>query len=103
MKTDRLQKLVERRAQISARIAKLAAQGQAQERRNETRRKIVAGAILLEAVQQDRAAQKPTGIARWWDAKLATLKRPQDQRLFETTVESRSSAERSGATSPTGD
>jgi len=58
---------------------------------------LIAGAILLEAVQQDRASAKPTGIAKWWEAKLATLDRPQDQRLFGTPVEQGHPAERSGA------
>ncbi|MBC5816140.1 MAG: hypothetical protein GIW97_06320, partial [Candidatus Eremiobacteraeota bacterium] len=38
---------------------------------------------LLDAVAADRAAEKPTGIARWWDAQLAGLKRPQDRALFD--------------------
>lgn len=103
MENSRLKKLVERRDQISARIAKLAAEKQAQERRDETRRKIIAGAILLDAVQRDRAAQRPSGLARWWDAQVAALTRPQDQRLFNPTIEAQSTAERSAAASPTGD
>jgi len=82
MENEHLKKLIDRRDQISARIAKLASQKQAQERRNETRRKIIAGAILLDAVERDREAQRPTGLARWWDAQIAKIKRPQDQALF---------------------
>lgn len=100
---DRLKSLVERRDRIAAQIAKLAARRQAKERRDETRRKIVAGAILLEAVFQDRFSERPTGLAKWWDAKVAALSRPQDKRLFSTTTDGRSNAERSEATSPTGD
>jgi hypothetical protein len=55
----------------------------ARRRRDDTRRKIIAGALLLDAVDADRTAEKPTGIARWWDAKLLELKRPQDRALFE--------------------
>jgi len=103
MENDRLKKLVARRDQIKAQIARLAAQKQAQERRDETRRKIVAGAILLDAVQRDRVTECPSGLARWWDSQVAGLTRPQDQLLFGTTTNGRSNAERSEATSPTGE
>lgn len=80
---ERLETLKKKREQLSARIAKINARRLVQNRKDETRRKIVAGALLLDAVAADRAAEKPTGIARWWDAQLAGLKRPQDRALFD--------------------
>lgn len=77
MKDDRLQSLLERKARLSARIQKLAAQKQADDRRRDTRRKIVAGAILLAAAQAD------PGVAKWWDAQKARIAREQDRALFE--------------------
>ena len=94
MDHDRLRRLVEQREQLNNRIAKLAAAKQAQERRDETRRKIVAGAVLLRAVQDDRVAVKPTGVARWWDSQVAKLERAKDRDLFSAATESNNDAER---------
>lgn len=103
MEADRLKKLMERKELLDARISKLSAAKHAKERRDDTRRKIIAGAILLEAVQRDRCAERATGIARWWDAQLAKLTRPGDRRLFDVGNDGQPNAERSEATSPTGD
>lgn len=78
MNSDRLKALMDRKARLSARIQKLSAQEQAAERRRETRRKIIAGAILLAAAKAD------PGVAKWWDAQKARMARPQDRELFET-------------------
>jgi len=82
MADDRLEALKQKRDQLNAQIAKLNARKAAESRRIETRRKIVAGALLLDAVATDRAAEKPVGIARWWDAQITRLKRQQDRALF---------------------
>ncbi len=82
MADDRLEALKQKRDQLNAQIAKLNARKAAESRRVETRRKIVAGALLLDAVAVDRAIEKPVGIARWWDAQVTRLKRPQDRALF---------------------
>ena len=79
---DYIERLRARRERINARIAKLAAAKQTHERREETRRKIIAGAVLLDAVQRDRLASKPQGISRWWDAQLERLSRSHDRELF---------------------
>ncbi len=83
MADDRLEILKKRREQLNAQIAKLNARKHTEQRRLDTRRKIVAGALLLEAVSADRVAEKPAGIARWWNAQLQHLKRPQDHKLFD--------------------
>jgi hypothetical protein len=92
MANERLDNLKRKRAQLNAKISKLSARALAQRRRDDTRRKIIAGALLLDAVDADRAAEKPTGIARWWDAKLIELKRPQDRALFELNPPGESAA-----------
>jgi hypothetical protein len=97
MEQSRLTKLKERREQISARISKLAATQHAQHRRDDTRRKIIAGAILLEAVERDRTSEKPSGIARWWDLEAAKLARPLDRRLFGLEQTPLAGTERSDA------
>jgi|GEM_PF-2607738 len=103
MDNERMQKLLEQREGLTARIEKMQASEHAAERRRDTRRKIIAGAILLEAVQQDLTAESPTGIARWWAAQLARISRPQDKRLFMGSRAGQGPAERSAAASPTGD
>lgn len=94
---DPLELLKQRRAQIDARIAKLGAQRRADERRRDTRRKIIAGAILLDAVEHDRASTKPSGIAQWWAAHVERVMRPQDRALFEADAPPLAGAERSDA------
>jgi len=100
---DRLESLIERRDRLNAAIQKLNAQRLAQERRDETRRKIIAGAVLLEAVDRDRSSEKPSGIGRWWEAQVAKLTRPHDRRLFGLETSPRSGAERDATRNPAGD
>jgi hypothetical protein len=97
MEQSRLTKVKERRDQISARISKLAAAQHAQNRRADTRRKIIAGAILLEAVERDRASEKASGIARWWDLHVEKVMRAQDRALFKADTPPLAGAERSDA------
>lgn len=83
MEQSRLEKLKERRLHINARISKIATRKTAEQRRFDTRRKIVAGAILLDAVEKARTLPTPSGIARWWYARILEMRREQDRRLFE--------------------
>jgi len=48
MKSDALKKLLEQQSRLEARIQQLKSQEQNQERKNETRRKMIAGAFILE-------------------------------------------------------
>jgi hypothetical protein len=96
-RADRLEFLKQRRAQLDARIAKLGAHRRADERRRDTRRKIIAGAILLEAVERDRASGKPSGIAQWWDLHVEKVMRAQDRALFKADAPPLAGAERSDA------
>jgi hypothetical protein len=105
---ERLEHLREQKNKIEAQIAKLDARRRTEERRRDTRRKILAGALLLDAVHRDRESATPSGIARWWEARVARLTRPQDRALFgldDGTPQPQSGAERGEAErsgSPTG-
>lgn len=50
--SDRLEKLEQRKAKISAEIAKVRAREIAQDRRADTRKKVLAGALLLGMVER---------------------------------------------------
>lgn len=52
---DRLEKLKEQRSQIEARIRDLEARRRAEERKRDTRRKVLAGALALEHAERDPA------------------------------------------------
>lgn len=55
MSDDRIQKLKDRKSQIEAQLKKLEAQARAKERRQDTRRKIIAGALALKHAEIDTA------------------------------------------------
>lgn len=75
--TDRLGKLYEQRAQIAARIKQLEARTRARSRKEDTRRKIIAGALALEHASRDEAFGRTLHdlIARF-------VTRPHDRALF---------------------
>lgn len=77
MSSDRLTRLREKKAQIDAQLKQLEAREREQERRNDTRRKIIVGALALEHAEKDEAfgAELYRLIARYVD-------RPQDRALF---------------------
>jgi len=78
MKSDRLQALLAKKAKLAARIQKLSAHEQADARRRDTRKKIIAGALVLALVE------KNPKVAEWWATQVvARIERPQDRALFE--------------------
>ena len=83
MTNDAINRLRARRERIDAQLSKLSSRERTQARRDDTRRKIIAGGVLLAAVARDATLEKPTGIARWWRDRLREIARPQDRRLFE--------------------
>ena len=73
----RIEKLKERRAQLSNRIARLRNVERAKERKRETRRKILVGAAVIAE------AKKFPKTERWLRRMLARrLTRPRDRALF---------------------
>jgi hypothetical protein len=81
---DKLKKLEERQSQLKAQIQKLRAKESTEDRKRDTRRKIVLGAVLLEMVKS----------GEWSDEKLRNLldrklTRPRDRELFSLSVESK--------------
>ena len=73
----RIEKLKERRAQLSNRIARLRNVERAKERKRETRRKILVGAAVLAEAKEVKATKQ------WLRRMLGRrLTRPRDRALF---------------------
>jgi septal ring factor EnvC (AmiA/AmiB activator) len=75
---DRLAELKAREADLKSRIAKLEAKAKAEERRRDTRRKIIAGALALEHAEQNQGSE----FARKLYALIDDYARPEDRALF---------------------
>lgn len=74
---DKLQKLEHRRSKIVAEIARVKAREAAQARRDDTRRKVLLGALILSMVEKGEWPKEKV------DSALARfLTRPQDRMLF---------------------
>lgn len=80
---EKLKKLEDRKNQLKAQIQKLRAKESTEDRKRDTRRKIVLGAVLLEMVKS----------GDWSEEKLHNLlekklTRPRDRELFGLSLES---------------
>ena len=75
---DRMRKLEEQRARINAEIQRVRSRESQEERKRETRRKILAGAMVLDRVAQGDLSEKlfKADMDRF-------LEREQDRALFE--------------------
>jgi hypothetical protein len=79
MSATRLQKLLDKRTQLDAQIRNLEARAKHQERRNDTRRKIIAGALALEHIRTNPSSE----IAKRFQALLDEyVTRPYERELF---------------------
>ena len=75
--SDRLKKLEERKAKIGAEIARVKAREASQNRKSDTRRKVLLGALVLAMVEKGELSREKV------DSALARfLSRPQDRALF---------------------
>lgn len=75
---ERLQALEAKKAQLQARISREKSKAKTEERKRDTRRKIVAGAIVLEHAQKDGE------FGELLDDLLARfVTRPEDRELFD--------------------
>ena len=79
---EKLKKLEERQNQLRAQIQKLKSKESTEERKRDTRRKVVLGAVLLEMVKS----------GEWSEDKLKNLlnrklTRPRDRELFSLSLE----------------
>lgn len=84
MKTreERLKKLEEKQNQLKAKIQKIKAMDSAEERKRDTRKKVVVGAVMLEMVQSGEwPEEKFKGML---DRKLT---RARDRELFGLSIE----------------
>lgn len=75
---QQLQELTKKEEQLKARIQKKRAQVRGQERKRDTRKKIIAGALALEHASQDAAFAK---IMKRLLQEHVT--RPEDRKLFD--------------------
>lgn len=75
---QQLEELQQKEAQIKARIQKKKAEVSARTRKQDTRRKIIAGALALEHAQQD-----PTFSATLKRLLNDSVTRPADRKLFD--------------------
>lgn len=72
-----IKKLKKQRDEINARLNKERAKKRAQERKNDTRRKIILGGFLLSRISYDENAKK------LYEQCLNSLEKEQDKELFE--------------------
>jgi len=77
MAQDERAKLLERKARLDARLKQLALQETKQKRKNDTRRKVIAGALALEHAEVD-----PEFAAALTKLLNRYVTRPQDRSLF---------------------
>ena len=75
---EKLQELTKKKAQLAAQITRTKAQVRGQERKRDTRRKIIAGALALEHAEQDTQFGQ---ALRFLLDKHVT--RPADRELFD--------------------
>jgi hypothetical protein len=81
MATDKLEKLRAQRDALAARIRREESRTRSRERKEDTRRKILAGAFLLEQAKRDPA------INEWMTRGLARfLVRPEEKAMFDGLV-----------------
>lgn len=75
---DRLNKLEERRSKIAAEITRVKAREAAQTRKEDTRRKVLLGALVLAMLEKGEWPKEKidSALARF-------LSRPQDRSLFD--------------------
>lgn len=81
MKNTRLNQLQKQRDQLNARIQSERAKLHAKQRKEDTRKKILIGAMITKAVEEGQAVmiQQPTDLLDMLDRYLTTKK---DRRLF---------------------
>jgi hypothetical protein len=75
---EKLQELEQKKAQLAAQITRTKAQVRGQERKRDTRRKIIAGALALEHAEQNPDFRKE--LTRLLEQHVT---RPQDRELFD--------------------
>lgn len=78
--TDRLELLREKRAQLDAQMRALEARNKKAERKADTRRKVIAGALALEHFEANRDSEFGRIMFRLLDEYVV---RPHDRALFE--------------------
>ena len=80
MSTDRIQKLEKKKAQIDAQLKAARARDKAQKRKDDTRRKIIAGALALEHAEKNPDSEFTRTILRLIQHSVTTAR---DRDLFD--------------------
>ena len=75
---DQIRALEDRRRKLDAQLARLHAAGRAEARKRDTRRKILAGAVVL-----NQANENETAKARLWKLLDQALVKDRDRELFD--------------------
>lgn len=84
MSESRLQKLRDKQSQLQAQIRSLAARERQQERKNDTRRKVILGAFMLEHMAKNRSSVFTKTLLPLLDEYVT---RPQDRQLLNAHFE----------------
>lgn len=84
--------LLERRSQIEARLKRLDAQERTRERKADTRRKIIAGALALEHAERDEDFGREL-----WKLIDSRVERERDRELFGLSPKEQEAAKEQGA------
>lgn len=79
MANDRIQKLRDKKAQLEAQIRDLAARDKQQQRKNDTRRKVIIGALALEHMEKNSTSPFAKTL---WPLLDEYVTRPQDRELL---------------------
>lgn len=79
MSNNRLAKLLEKKQQLQAQIKDLESRQRAQDRKNDTRRKIIAGALALEHLEKNPESPFARTLLRLLDEYVT---RPAERSLF---------------------
>src|SRR5215469_15967927 len=91
---DRLQTLREKREQLDAQLRALEARNKQAERKADTRRKVIAGALALEHYEKNRDSEFHRIIFRLLDEYVV---RPHDRALFPELVDADSDPAQRGS------
>ena len=97
-KEERLKALEQKQAQIKAQIQALKARDTAQERKDDTRRKVLLGALVLHRLENGKDEEFARRLGEWLKRELPDfLTRPGDKELFADLIGNAPAGETTGS------
>ena len=97
-KEERLKALEQKQAQIKAQIQALKARDTAQERKDDTRRKVLLGALVLHRLENGKDEEFSRRLGEWLKRELPDfLTRPGDKELFADLIGNAPAGETTGS------